>query len=616
MAIQHRNTIRDSLLRIFSPKDRRPIHEWAHDNLRELPPVLTVRGAFSVEHSRHFIAPLEALADEHVRQVAVRKPVRGGGTLISDVWHVWCRSVEPGPAMAIFQSDKIAEDHGASRLLWMMKHCEATQNLFSSDRYSTTKDCIRFADGVPFYITGPGINNLQTRGLRYLSVSESWIPAVAKILEQAEARLMDFMRTQSSKIYFDSQGSLENDPFDERWCQGDQNIWQVQCAGCGKYCEPRFSGLRPDGTRWGLLWDKSENISRILETIRFECQHCGHVHTDSPRTKSNWNLSGKYVPQNPNAARSKKSHTWNAVIFDPWANLVEKYLGAIRLMRLGNAIPIIEFVQKYCAESTSEASVQERISNRLPTASYEVKSDWPAEYIRFMTVDVQEDCFWVVVRAWSRTGESRRLFFGQKFGWADLEKLQEAWKVNDSQVVIDSGYRTREVYGQCCKHGAWGRLGGQAVWIGWHPVRGTDELYFNHKTKNHGTLQRSYAPPTVVDAEAGTEASGANSCQLFRWSNQRIKERMMQLLKKGLMLSPPADPHDKMEREYKRQMAGEYLKAIKSKLTGKTVFKFVKCGDNHAYDCEAMSVLAATMGYILPDSVEDLAGEQQTVEAE
>src|SRR5690349_6427542 len=84
----------------FAAPDRRPIYEWAKDNV-VLPAVLTRHGHFEFADSRHFLPIFDALQDDHVRQVSIRKPVRGGGTLISDIWHVWTRGTDPGPAMAV-----------------------------------------------------------------------------------------------------------------------------------------------------------------------------------------------------------------------------------------------------------------------------------------------------------------------------------------------------------------------------------------------------------------------------------------------------------------------------------------------------------------------------------
>ena len=70
--------------RAFSKPDRRPIEDWASENIM-LPPMLAKSGKFSVAGSRHFIDPLRAMHSDRVRGVRICAPVRGGKTLIADV---------------------------------------------------------------------------------------------------------------------------------------------------------------------------------------------------------------------------------------------------------------------------------------------------------------------------------------------------------------------------------------------------------------------------------------------------------------------------------------------------------------------------------------------------
>ena len=72
---------------MLAPRDTRPTYEWAHEHVSTYPP-LSKHGAFDVSGSRHFICPFDALDDERTREVNVLKPVRGGGSLIGDVWCV------------------------------------------------------------------------------------------------------------------------------------------------------------------------------------------------------------------------------------------------------------------------------------------------------------------------------------------------------------------------------------------------------------------------------------------------------------------------------------------------------------------------------------------------
>src|SRR5687767_6392684 len=78
----------DNWSRVWKPRDRRPIYEWARENVF-LPSRLTRTGAFEVDRSRQFVAPFDALQNDRIREVNILAPVRDGKTLIADVWLPW-----------------------------------------------------------------------------------------------------------------------------------------------------------------------------------------------------------------------------------------------------------------------------------------------------------------------------------------------------------------------------------------------------------------------------------------------------------------------------------------------------------------------------------------------
>jgi len=76
--------------------DRRPIYEWAHDNLI-LPPSYAIQGRFDVSVTRPMIAVFDAIQNMMVRKVRFRKPPRFGGSLIADISIPWVCCNAPGP---------------------------------------------------------------------------------------------------------------------------------------------------------------------------------------------------------------------------------------------------------------------------------------------------------------------------------------------------------------------------------------------------------------------------------------------------------------------------------------------------------------------------------------
>jgi hypothetical protein len=577
----------------FRASDRRPIDEWASEHVT-LPPGLPIQGRYDPTTSRHFGPIFAALADPGVREVVIRKPLRGGGTLISDIWHCWTRANNPGPMMAVLQSDEMAWDHFQNRLGHMFRNCPQVAAVVSDEKYAVTKSEVAFKDGLPFYIHGPGLNKLQTKAIRYMSLDEPWLYKAGTITE-AEGRLGDYLRLELSKLLLISQAGDEGDDFDTRWQAGDQGWWTCYCAECAKPMSMRWSGERPDGTRFGMRWEEHKDerghwqIERCIDSVRYECEHCGHPHIDTPRTKSAWNASGFYLPKNPSARRSRKSFHWSAIIDFPWVELVSQFLAAANAQKQGILGPMIQFFQKRMAEPKSEASVIGS-THELKRTAYDVQADWPEEVIRFMTVDRQEeDLYWVMVRAWSADGKSRRLWWGKLFGEAEI--VAKAAEFKCLNVFVDSGFRPKGdhgVYAMCCRNE-------------WVALKGDARRSWIHKTQGGG-VQRSYSPKTHGDPESGQVGEGTRFADLIYFSSDTMADRLQALLDAGQWQEPRAPEDDPNERDYKKQMSSEFKKKKENRFTGRFEWVWVcPSGNNHAWDCAKMQVLAAILADVLPD---------------
>src|SRR5690606_28806657 len=118
----------------FSPPDRRSIIEWAAEKIT-LPPVLAKSGQVDVSDSRHFIAPLQAIGHDRVTATRILKPVRGGGTLISDVAIPSLIVRNNASVLSVFQDQKIAEDHAETRQMPILKSVPEIKPMLSEDRH-------------------------------------------------------------------------------------------------------------------------------------------------------------------------------------------------------------------------------------------------------------------------------------------------------------------------------------------------------------------------------------------------------------------------------------------------------------------------------------------------
>ncbi len=590
----------------YEVPDIRPTCEWAHDRVSLVPP-LTKTGPFDVSISRHLAGPLDALDDDHCREVNVKAPVRGGKTLIADVWLCSIIGRTPGPTRWVFQDDKAAKDQAELRTWPIIEANQWLANMLPEDRHKGRTQEIIFP-GMPLHISGPSLAQLQSRGYQNIIADEAWLYKSGR-MEEVRGRLGDYEKMGTDKLLVLSQGGDIGSEWDNQCERGILHEWEIQCLSCGKYVMPhRWTLKRADGSRWGMVWDKFKldnglwDIPKVLPTVRFECEHCGHPHLDKTKTKTEWNRTGRYRIEESEKNRKRRTFHWTAVIDSPWENLVDLYLQAVNAWRMGNPTPLIQFFQKRTAEMKSENSLIEEMSFRVQT-TYNIDDKWAHEHYRLMTIDRQkEDVYWYTVRTWAKDGRNRRIEFGKALGAPELENIRERLKVQPHHTLIDSRYRPKGdhgVYGMCIRYG-------------WIPVMGHAQengqpRNFTHQTKK-GSILRSYSEPIPCDPEMGTAYQGAREIERIDFCAYTYADRLQNLIDHGLWEEPVIEKPDSLELEYRKQMASEFKKRFVTGALQKEHFKWVcPSKNNHAFDCSKMQILAATLLDILPDELPETA---------
>lgn len=600
MVTAGRQRIEESFRATIKPRDRRPTKEWARDNVNLVEP-LTKTGPFDSSISRHLEGPLDALDDDHCREVNVRAPVRSGKTLIADVWLASVIGRTPGATRWVFQDDTAAKDQAELRTWKIIEANDWLSAMLPEDRHKARAQQIIFP-GMPLHISGPSLAQLQSRGYQNIIADEAWLYKPGR-MEELRGRLGDYVRMGTDKLLVLSQGGEVGSEWDEQCQRGVLHVWEIQCLSCGKYMRPdRWTLKRDDGSRWGMVWDKHKteaglwDIPKVIPTIRFECQHCGHPHLDGVRTKTEWNRTGRFAVEDTDKNRKRRTFHWTAVIDYPWDALVELYLQAVNVWRMGNPLPLIQFFQKRTAEMKSEHSLMEELSFTV-SKTYEVNSDWKEEVMRFMTIDRQDkDVYWWTVRAWAQNGRSRRLGFGKAFGEDELEKIRDELKVMPSMTLIDSGFKPKGdhgVYAQCVRYG-WTAVKGMAQENGL-------EQFFYHK-KAAGRVLKTYSEGTDCDPEMGTSNQGAVTIKRIDFSAPTYADRVQNMIDLGLWEEPQVDVVDALEQQYRKQMVAEYKKKITvGPLKKERTIWVCPSKNNHAFDCAKMQALGATIMGLLPD---------------
>jgi hypothetical protein len=576
--------------------------EWAAENIRLQPP-LTKTGPFDCSGNRHWIPVFDALQNDGVREVNVLKPIRGGGSLIGDVFCPWTICNDPGPYMDIFQTEAIASEHAEERIKKIFEHCPPMKELLPTNRHKERDDEILFNHGHTWYVRGPALANLQAKGIRYLRLEEVWMWPQGR-MNEALGRIGDYLKMQTSKVLVISQGGpmagvpMEESDWYRHYQKAQISEWEVQCgnAECGRYFDPVFAGRRDDGSFWGMTWDphKSSNgdwdPARCIPTLRFECPHCRQGCLDTPAVKAEWNRTGRYrqaIPAEPGTISKRESFHWETVIDFPWDELVQLWLDACNAERRGDLGPKVQFYQKRRAMFRDEESLMKG-GLAFKRTAYEINSAWPEEKARFLTVDRQEeDLFWWTARAWS-TEESRKLGFGKCYGFAAVEEKRKEFKVEPNCVLIDSAYAPKGdhgVYSACIRYG-------------WIAIRGDKEWSFVHKLGPKKTVLRSYSPATRGDPEMGPIKRFAI---VIRFSKPQMNAIVQRLIEQGRWVEPANSTDPEMEKEYSLQMSSRVKKVLFNKQTGETRTIFKESKNDHARDNANGQALGAVLRELLPD---------------
>jgi hypothetical protein len=585
----------------FKTRDRRPIYEWAKDNVRLSPP-LTITDWFDVSLSRHFIAPFDALQNDRVREVNIMAPVRDGKSLIVEVWLPWLIVNNPGSFRWVFQDDQAAVDQERQRSI---KTLQSVAAILPFVPLGTIE--LNNVMGMVVRIDGPSTKKLQSRGYQNMAIDEPWQYKPGAI-EEARGRQGDYVKLQNNKFLCISQGGETGSDWDSQFKSGMIHEWNVPCQGCGGWIEPHWSGFREDGSKCGMVWDEFRddrgfwNTTRAAATARYICPHCGFSHVDTPRLKSLWNAGGKYTAEKADKSEKKVSFHWSSVITYPWEDMVDLYLSAINKFKTGSPVALIQFFQKRMAEHSSEQTVHE--ANRsFARQKYQPDSTWELEEGRLLTIDKQQEgVYWWMVCLWTSRngGMCRRVGFGKAQGEAELLEIQKRYGVPSNWVLIDAGYHAKGaggVYSMCIRNSWLATKGIGSVNDGRSRIEGfwhTEDIGAGKTIR----VQRTYAELDYGDPETGS----GERANLIKFSADHIADRLDGLITSGQWIEPEGEE----DLEYKRQMSSEFKKLKENPFSKRQEYiRVCPSKNNHAYDCAKIQNLGAVLMEWLTDPLDN-----------
>lgn len=564
--------------------ERIPPWKWCEENVKNIP-YSPIPGHFKSANSPWVREVMEAMADPDIRIVSIVAPVQSSKTISAELCLCYIIANFPGPCLWLSQTDADAKDQAEARLHKLFSECDAVKKLFPADRHKKKTQTVFFSNGMTLWVLGAHAkSNLQSRSIRWLIGDETW-QWPSGHMQQAEARVTAF--GWLGKCIFLSQGGTENDDTHRKFETTDMREWEFKCPKCGKYQPYKWSNIE---------WDKNYrggegrmDFAKVRSSVRLVCEFCKHEIADSDANRKLLNSSAKFVPQNPNAPATKAGFHWNSLASMSWGELAEMYLRAKESCRRGDMEDLKNFYQKRLALPWGD--LEEDFTLDISPSGYRMGDDWESEgavgakgavlppphenknrvRLRFLTVDVQMDHFYAVVRSWACDASSRLVYCAKLQTWEDVEILQNRFGVFPQLVFVDAGYSTFEVYRNCAKHN-------------WTALMGDGRRDFPHRV-NGKITQRFYSTarhPLVSDRK----------CRMHYWSNLGIKDTLARLRSNQ-------NPDEGSTWEVPSDVPEEYLKMLDSEQRVKNgnswEWRQIGKRPNHYWDCEAMQVCAAYM---------------------
>ncbi len=579
--------LRDILKDAWTPADRREPWRWCEDHIKSIP-YSPLPGPFRSENSPWIREVMEAIVDPKIRLVSIIAAVQSSKTTSPELTLCYIIANLPGPCLWLDQTDEDAKDESESRLQKLFESCEPVKKLFPKNKNKQRNCTIHFSNGMTLWLLGAyNKTNLQRRSIRWLFGDETWRWPVGHMAE-AEARTTAF--GWFGKCVFMSQGGEENDDTHRKFETTDMREWHYKCPKCGKYIPYKWENVE---------WDddcKDENgeydFSKINHSTALKCPECGEYFEDSDRMRRILNKDGKFIALNQNASKENVGFHWNALASMSWGKLAELYLRAKIAARKGDSSLLQQFYQKRLALAWREFAEDYRLE--IASGYYNSGDVWDEEAgfnklgeiiappfaeneviapLRIMSVDVQMNCFYLVVRAWSINGSSRLLWHEKVLTWEDIEEIQKRFKILDNLVFVDAGYNSFEVYKHC----------GERNWIA---LMGDNRANFFHRLPNGKTVLRFYSPVKHIFISRYVK------CRMHFWSNLNVKDTLARIRRNQ-------NPSDGATWEVPTDISEDYLKQMESehriKKGNSWIWEQIGNRPNHYLDCEAMNCAGALM---------------------
>lgn len=575
----------------LAPAPDEPVWKWAERNCY-------VRGdnegAYSTTLTPYAREPLEGFKDKQIEDLTLCFAAQVAKTTIVMAGTSWLLVNDPRDTLWVMPDKELGGSFSRNRWMPWVDDCRPLADLKPGSRILWTTREQRFARAALFFVGSNSASQISSRPCGCVLMDECDKFGLrndreAGALKNAEERTKSFTFPKRVKT---STPTIQYGEIWQEFLKGDQRYYWVPCPHCQTmirllWKQVRWWDKEPEEAKTGGDWD----MEKVRRNTHYVCQECEQKFTDV--YKPGILLAGEWRANNPMAEKTRRSYHLSA-LYAPWKQTRWGNLAVRWLQSKATLDGRQNFVNSTLAEPWDGENAYDE--EPVPTEAY-VPAEMQRDRVPLMTIDVQRPGFWVVIRAWSKTGESWLLYAGYVETIEECDQLQTKYAVNPNMVMIDCADQTNLV----------------SRWIvdrDWRGAWGSSKQGFVHSLPNGNRVQRLVSPVQWRDPFLGTvqQSERNNRARYVYWANDPVKDI--------LAVMRHAEPrrwhvHGDIPPEYTRHLNAEIKIMKQNPRTGRyqVVWKQVR-KDNHLLDCEAMQVVDALCAGVIQEDHEKYANAQ------
>jgi phage terminase large subunit GpA-like protein len=471
--------LRKTVREVVSPRDREDIVEWCRQHVRLHADSSAEPGRYDPDRTAYLKRPLRMFVHQDVRRIGCMFASQTAKTTLTDLVKQYAIDQMPGPAMVMFPTIDDAVEYNQERFLPTIRVSPRMRRHLREAPRETKNERIRFDTCVMWFRGSNAPGGRRGKPCRYVFADEIQSYARPRVDKKTQVARHDwtevFERVKTfadHKIVCISTPGNEGEDIDARFREGSQERYYVPCPRCSAYIRLEQSGLKWEGSTHA-------DLALVKRTAHYQCPECqGKIH-DYHKPEMNqrgvWvpehrtvadvlehgegGVSGGIEPENVSFQLSTLYSTFGASTFGDMA------VAFVRAKREGGgAGGTKEYVTGWLGEPwvATQDSIEEvelkRLCVPIDEDGYRL-GEVPEECLALvLSVDVQKDRLYAVVRGWGERGIGTWLVDWREIprvegrNLVELDALPRVYRTKAGREVrvrveiVDSGHFTVEAY--------------------------------------------------------------------------------------------------------------------------------------------------------------------------